>query len=595
MRSNVTHKTRRTSAIPLVILALCFPTALLAVWDIPAGRRIAWLPAGLDVVGGIPNYPNATCSGLDPTGAANNASQINACIQAAATGTAVFIPAGTYRVDGTINMKSGVVLRGAGAGRPWMPAASAGTTTLNMNGGRVSFSGGSDANWTPAGPNGTAITAGYATGSNTITVSSASGYDVNDFISIYQNEDPAIINDKNLDYLGESTNGGDPHVKQQYSRITAKSGNTLTIDPPVYYVTPAPTNQSIRKQTFNMVMAGIESIKLRGNGTNIKLILFEFSRNCWIRNVETYNVGQNSSGSPHVWTDFSYANEIRDSYFHHGVSNDSGRNYGIEFYNWNSRHKIENNIVRDTRHSIIFEGGTSGSVILYNYTDDNGESVQGSGSTRDTSFLGEDAVSNHGSHPHMNLWEGNSVSSLWADFTQGSSSHNTWFRNHVRCKNTTVPLDGDPWLWVCTEIEQYNRYYNIVGNVIGLPAFTSGTVVWNQSGSPSQWPAIYRFGFSSAGGSYQDSASFSTAIRHGNFNYVSDAVDNWSDADHVLVGSMYYSVKPWFFGNCPWPVNGPDLSPVTRTLPAKDRYEGGGVCVGVPAQAPQAPNNLRIQ
>ena len=60
---------------------------------------------------------------------------------------------------------------------------------------------------------------------------------------------------------------------------------------------------------------------------------------------------------------------------------------------------MENNIVRDTRHSIVFEGGGSGNAVLFNYTDDNGESVQGNGAVIDTSFLGEDAISNHGSHP----------------------------------------------------------------------------------------------------------------------------------------------------------------------------------------------------
>jgi hypothetical protein len=316
-----------------------------------------------------------------------------------------------------------------------------------------------------------------------------------------------------------------------------------------------------------------------------------FVRNCWIKGVESYNVGQNQGGSPHVWTAFSYGNEYRDSYFHHGVSNDSGSNYGIEFYNWNSRHKIENNIVRDTRHSIIFEGGGSGNVILYNYTDDNWESVQGSGASYDSSFLSEDQVPNHGAHPHMNLWEGNVASSMWADYTQGSSSHNTLFRNYIRCKSTTRALDSNPWLWVCVDIEKYSRYYNLAGNILGLPTFTSGTVVQNQSGGASS-PIIYRFGFSSAGGSYSDTLSFSTAIRHGNYNYVSDAVDNWADPDHVLPKSLYYASKPAFFGTCAWPIFGSDLTPITGTAPAKERYEGGSTCAS--SGMPSSPNNLRI-
>jgi Pectate lyase superfamily protein len=575
----------------VVTLAVSFPCLCLAVWDIPADRRTAWFPAGLDVAGGLPNYPSVTCNGLDPSGVTNNTSQIQTCVTNAASGTAVFIPAGTYLVSGTINMKSNVVLRGAGAVRPWLPTASPASTTLKI-GGTIIFNGGSkSSNWTPAAPNGTTITAGYTAGSTSITVSSATSYNVNDYIAIYQNKDSAIIDDKNLGYLGEDFGSGDVHVKQQYSKITAKSGNTLTIDPPIYFVTPTPVNPSIRKQTFGIAMAGLENLKLSGNGTNIKLIEFHFTRNCWVKGIETYNVGQNGSGSPHIWTDFSYGNEYRDSYFHHGVSNDSGRNYGIEFYNWNSRHKVENNIVRDTRHSIIFEGGGSGNVILYNYTDDNWESVQGSGATYDSGFLSEDQVPNHGAHPHMNLWEGNSASSFWGDYTQGSSSHNTLFRNYVRCKQTTLVMSSNPWDWVCIEIEQFNRFYTLAGNVIGLPSFTGGTVLVNSSASPAK-PIIYRFGYSSNGGSYSDTQSFSTVLRHGNYNYVSDGVDNWADPDHVLPSSMYYTSKPLFFGGCAWPPVGPDLNPLVGTLPAKDRYDGGSACVG--GTLPSKPNNFRI-
>jgi hypothetical protein len=228
------------------------------VYDVPPDRRIAW-SAGLDSIGGIPNYPNVTCTGLDPTGATNNTSQINTCIANASPGTAVYIPAGVYQINGTINMKSNVVLRGAKAAvAPWMPTADATATTLKMNGAIVSYNGGSkDSNWSPGRGSGTGITAGYTQGSSIVTVSSTSTYAVNDIISIYQNKDTAVIDDKNLDYLGEDSGSGDPHVMAMYAKITAKNGNDLTIDPPIYYVTPTPTGQSIRKQTFNVIRAGL--------------------------------------------------------------------------------------------------------------------------------------------------------------------------------------------------------------------------------------------------------------------------------------------------------------------------------------------------
>ena len=163
-------------------------------------------------------------------------------------------------------------------------------------------------------------------------------------------------------------------------------------------------------------------------GGYYRILWLQFCSFCWVTGVETYNAGASSSGSPHIWTEFCYANEYSHNYCHYGASHDSGANYGMEFFHWNSRHKIENNVVRETRHSIIFEGGT-GCVVLYNYTDDNWESVEGQPTTRDARFLSEDEVGNHGAHPYMNLWEGNWGSCSWADYTHGSSSYNTLLRN----------------------------------------------------------------------------------------------------------------------------------------------------------------------
>jgi hypothetical protein len=576
----------------LFILALnFFPSQSWAVYDVPSDRRTIWAgKTGLDPVGGIPNYTSVTCTGLDPTGATDNSAKINSCISAASPGTAVYIPAGVYLVSGQINMKSNIVLRGAGAGAPWLPSASSGTTTLNISK-RISFDGGSKTtNWSPGASQGTSVTAGFTTGSTQITLSDASNYSVGNVISIFQNNDSAVVSSKGYGWLGEDDGTGE-RVLQQYSTITGKNGNVLTIDPPLSYASPNPPSPAVRKQTFNVVMAGLENLKInRASGSDTYIIFTRFTKNIWFKNIETYNSGKTSSGSPHIWMQFSYQNEIRDSYFHHGESYDSGCSYGVEFYHWNSSHKVENNIIRDVRHAIAFEGGGSNCAILYNYTDDNGESVQGQGTVRDTSFLGEDTMANHGAHPHMNLWEGNSSTSWWGDYTQGSSSHMTYFRNDVRCKNTTVPLSSSPWLWSCVEVEQYNYFYNIVGNVIGQSSFASGTVVDNGSGSK---PAIYRFGYSSAGGGHTDSQSYSTAIKHGNYDYVTDGVAHWDGgADHTLPSSMYYNSKPPFFGSSAWPPFGSDLSPLVGTLPAKARYEGAVI---IPTVKPSPPVALTIQ
>lgn len=540
----------------LLFVLLLSILRLHAEYSIPAGRSVTWYPAGLDVVGGIPNSFTATnaIAGLHDDGSFDDSTNINNAISSAASNTVLTIPAGIYRVARDISMKSGVVLRGAKPSvSPWLPTNDASATTLLMtNAAKIFFNGGTrDTAWTPGIQSGYSITAGYTQGSSGLVLSDASALAVDDYIAVYQNEDSTWVDDKNFTWLGEDS-GTDPHVWAQYARITGKNGNTITIDPPLYQVTPSPTGQSVRKQTFDVAMAGFENMRLSGDGTNLKLFWLRFTKFCWIKGVETYNVGANSSGSPHIWTQFSYANEYRRNYLHHGAGNDSGANYGIEFYHWNSRHKVEDNIVRETRHSIVFEGGGSGCVILYNYTDDNWESVQGQPTTRDDELLSEDQVSNHGAHPYMNLWEGNHASSWWGDYTQGSSSHNTAFRNSFSGRRTSYALSS-PWNWTVVEIEKYNRYYNIIGNIIGNTTMTTGTVT--NDGSGSTLPIMFRFGYASTGGAYGDTNSYYTAILHGNYDFVGDAVNDWADADHSLAVSLYYtnSARPSWFGNRTWP------------------------------------------
>ena len=250
-------------------------------------------------------------------------------------------------------------------------------------------------------------------------------------------------------------------------------------------------------------------------------------------------------------------------------------NYGVEIMNWNSAHKVENNIIRETRHSVAFEGG-SGMAVLYNYTDDNWESVQGQPTVRDDNFLSQDLMPSHGAHPHMNLLEGNYASNIWADFVHGSSGYNTLFKNRLTCFRTSHPLIS-PWSDNCIALDQYNRNYNIIGNVLG-------------------W-----LGVNNAGMSFSQATVFSfagdvspTVIKHGNYDYNTKGVANWDGgADHVLANSMYYNAKPSFFGACAWPPFGPEGNPTIKTLPSKDRYDGTGICqAGKTAPAP--PKTLRV-
>jgi len=312
---------------------------------------------------------------------------------------------------------------------------------------------------------------------------------------------------------------------------------------------------------------------------------------CWVKDVETFDTPDVAKAYP-IFIEYSYGAEVRDSYFHFGQVNQSDRNYGIGIFGPNSDLKIENNIYRENRHSTSQEGGGSGNVFLYNYIDDDW--------TNDLTYLGS-ARTNHGAHPYMTLWEGNVISHLLADNIWGTSSHQVLFRNWLWGDETgnftgydsTHPDYG----FAALEISTQQHYYSAVGNVLGNPNLHttwsnanlfSANCSWNPTRSQ---PTVYGLGCLGGYGGTYDAAVRSTTILHGNYDYKTNGVAFWDGgANHALKNSMYYTSKPAFFGNCNWPAFGPDLNPMTRTLPAKARYDGNPVC----DSSLSAPTNLRI-
>ncbi len=562
----------------IVVVLMLLPVQAWAVYDVPSGRKINW-EAGLDSVGGIPTYTSVTCTSAKGDGISEDGANIQGCINAAPAKTAVFLPAGTYKVSSEISMKSNVVLRGAGASYPWLPAASAGSTVIELyNEKKIRFDGGSKEGM---GSN-INIESGHVKGSNKLTLGSVSGLQVNNYISIFQDNDPRIVDASKCSWCGDDSGTG-KHCMQQFARITAIDGKVITIDPSMYYTYSSADNPQIKKVTasgdFGLVKAGLEDLKINNKNTAVggPMIYGRFARHCWIKSVETYNAGI-AAKDDHLRLEFCYGFEIRDSHFHHGRAYSSDRNYGVYLLFWNSAHKIENNILYGLRHAINFEGGGSGCAILYNYMDAGFEAEE-------QSFLSADLNSNHGPHPHMNLIEGNVSAKITHDWTMGSSSHNTLFRNWARGWRSTPPIEWGVW---AIDIQNFNRYFNIVGNVIGMTSWTTGTVLADNNCTPEE-PAVYRFGCTGQPGYYQDPKSYETAIIHGNYDYITDGVADWDGgADHVLRDSMYYSSKPSFFGKRNWPPFGFDQSPVVGRLPAQDRFEGDD------SAPPSPPGNLRI-
>jgi hypothetical protein len=558
-------------------------------------RQIPW-QAGSDQwnAGSLPVYPSVTCTGLTEGNAAtDNGSAIQTCLNNVAANRAALIPPGIYYINRTITVPSNKVLRGSGSANcsqgTWLSStfpgdtgAGAACTTLKF-GANAGIRIGTGA--TRGGKQN--ILSGYSKGSTTLTLANASGLTVNDWISVFETGDAtipttAIGDNGECSWCGEN-NGS--NLIQQFAQVTAIAGSSISLSRPLYYTYSPVGNPGVKPITFSTRRSGIEDIKLNGHvADHGAFIEFEGALFSWAKSVETYNAGSASKAN-HVNVSWSHGIEIRDSYFHFGRKSSSDKNYGIAFFFWNSDHKVENNILRHHRHSLSFEGGGAGCAILYNYIDDN--------YTDDLSYLGSARI-NHGAHPMFNLYEGNSISHLTADDIWGSSSHIVLFRNWLRGGQTGEGVPAAPdWGFYALDVWTLNHYYSAVGNVLGNSTWTSGDRLRvTQSSHCSSSRIAYAYGC----GDIFSAKPSSTSINHGNYDFVSDGVAYWEGgADHTLALSMYYAAKPAFFGDCGWPVFGPDVVGLTGTLPAAERYGRRSTCGSVsPPSPPPAPSTLRV-
>jgi hypothetical protein len=591
-------------AVALVVLGCLTPAH--ATFDLPnddascpaSCRQVPW-KAGSDLWNGgaLPVYSAVACGGLvEGDGTTDNAAAIQSCLDGAANDTAVLLPAGMYYVNAAITLKSRVVLRGAGGGPgaqgTWLSStyhgdvgAGATVTTLKLGPSAYVETPGSGSLGATV-----SLASGYTKGSAALTTSSAHGLAAGDWIVVSENQGDTDVpvswtgNEGDCTWCGESNASG--YLMTQIVQVaTAPSATSITLSRPLYYTFKASLAPRLRKLVIGGQKSGLESIKLWGwsNSRTTPHISIEGCVYCWVKDVETYNTPDVAKGYP-IWLTRSYGNEIRDSYFHYGQGNGGDRNYGIGMFGPNSDHKVENNILRENRHSLSQEGGGSGNVFLYNYVDDM--------YTDDLSIVGNTTL-NHGAHPYMTLLEGNIISHFDADRVWGTSSHLVLFRNWLWGDATGGYAEwtsSQPdWGFVAVQIDAQQTFYSAVGNVLGNPGLHtdwSNAVLMEASCgsviSSRAQPKVYSLGCDGEYDGPYDANVRATLILHGNYDYQTAGVAHWEGgSDHALRDSMYYASKPAFMGSCPWPVYGPDLSPVTGSLPARMRYEGVAGCAAV--------------
>lgn len=578
-------------------------------------RATTWKP-GLMATGSIPER-TTVCATLTPRGSSlDDAEQIQSAIDACPEGQVVQLAEGTFIINGGayLLINKGVTLRGAGPERTTLEktdGAKVFTESVGENPTPLVIIG--PARYSPIGSSSTDASATLTTsaekGSLHIQVDDPSLFSPGQFVLldeasgarwqadpqgrgkiwaspdwrvVWQKHNPAV--DFVDDFDAETFPATPESAGSWFSRadrptaeikqISAISGSTIHFTTPIHISYRVANNAQLSRYAIDHVVhAGVEDLKIIG-GDNGNL-RFHWAAYSWTRNVDiTRWHGEGIS------IENSFGIELREFYVHDAAwAQPGGGGYGISLTAGSSEILIENGIVVRTNKLIVSRAAGAGSVVGYNYMDMSYINTYGSWIE-----IGLNASHMVGSH-HV-LLEGNYSHNADSDKTHGNSIYLTFLRNYFRgvrarfenqaggiIDDARQPENGPKR---CAGAAAYSYWMSFVGNVLGAPGEMDG---WRYESSSMTVAAIWLLGWDDVAPYPADPMVARTALRHGNFDYVTNTV-TWHPgvADHDLPNSLYLDAKPAFFNagrGYAWPWVTPEATTKTHTLPAKARYDAG--------------------
>lgn len=556
---------------------------------IPQNRMTTWNPG---IIGGFPKR-FTVCARADDkkygSGNLDSTSYIQGLIDKCPEGQVVYLPAGNYKISGSIIVNKGVVLRGDGPGkkgqggtqiRAELPANSSAAIYL--------------ANLWPTYDKAINVTANVIKGSKTIPVQNGALFSPGDIVQIDQLDDLSYVDPggcrwwKRPDY-GPASSG--LRSLGQTVEVVSVNRNILTIATPLHLNFNLSFSPQVFKPTGpktpsgnSVKYAGLEDIYVTGGqNNNIHIMNCAF---CWVSNVESdgttplqTTAGDGKAGpgngmkGAHLQIDRSYKVVVRDSYFHDATNIvQGGGAYGISLGAHTSDSLIENNIIINLNKPFTLRASGGGNVVAYNYMDNAWTSAM-------TPLQETTLDMGHCSFSFMELVEGNYAPQIATDKVWGNSGWMTVFRNYASGEQERTIRMSENDSVAAIDLEAKSLYFNVVGNILGK----QGMVYEVSSNPPGRTqPAVWRLGNNVSGGNgnndqstYEDpkkpGTSAFTLLRTGNYDFVSRKI-NWSSANHYLPPSLYLNSKPSFFGNRSWPWVDPEKGFI-GVLPAKERYE----------------------
>ncbi len=612
-----------------------------------------WKNAGMQSVGGIPNR-TTVCATISPIGGgADDTANINNAIASCPAGDVLMLAAGTFTVNEgeVININKAITLRGTGACNGSSSPYCA-TVINEANGAAMnSYTCGSSSClynpvilvgptlWTDTWSSPTTLTADAAQGSTSVQVQSTTGFAVGQWVLIDEASGAAWQTDPEgygqiwaaPDWLSSSdapatgrvawekhsaSVSWDDFTSSQYpyqsgttgcyysfcDRPTAElhqitaintSTYTVTFDDPltIAYRASGGHNAQLYYPSKPFVQnAGVENLTITnsfGGGS----VSFRYCADCWAKNVEST---QSFEGSFNLT--YAARIELNEVYSHKCAwPVPGGGGYNIDLQNATTEIYVVNSISVECDKVITGRSGGAGSVVAYNFMDD--QFINGQEHWQEIGLNGS-----HATGSHEMLFEGNQVSNMDSDDTHGNAIGHTFFRNWatgVRTPftdyisgvaiNDAKELPGNNGPLRAAGVMGYTYWMAFVGNALGTSGVTTAANGWVLNGTGlagGQKGSIWFLGWNGQPPYNLDPNSTTYTFRHGNYDYYDNSVA-WAAGypNQNLPNSFYLSSAPSFFsagGGYPWPwVTPTGSSPIQAgpsgrsALPAKARYDAG--------------------
>jgi hypothetical protein len=283
---------------------------------IPSGRTIKWAP-GLEFRGGIPKRTALINVKLAPynakgDGVTDDTKAIQAALDAAQANEVVYLPESTYLIGRTLNIsRPNISIRGDG------PASTIIHMTDNVGVPIINFN--YLHSWSPRVP----VTSACTQRPTQITLTASNGIKVGDIVVISQ-LNPSFVDTQGdagqpitwAGAPGAGVSGNDfTRVMTQVVRVTAITGNTLTLERPLYLTFQASQSPTINYMTPAYGI-GVESLQLyrTGKGIGGYNISMGTVAESWVTNVASINA-PGAECDYHIEVNDSYACEVRGCWF----------------------------------------------------------------------------------------------------------------------------------------------------------------------------------------------------------------------------------------------------------------------------------------